>query len=158
MYKKIIAICSQIRTKHANILCGLKVEILNAVHAVTTGPQTVKYQVYRGCILKRMRWAPLQLQRNFPGSSASLEALTDVRFLQGTAHAVSEPCKFLLPPPFPLTSSVADLNLETREVPIESQFVMCELVFLARQHRTSDNYSHILNRKVEPHYFRVIDP
>jgi hypothetical protein len=40
LYREIIAVCSQIRTKHINTLCGLNVELLNvkvAVHIVTTG-------------------------------------------------------------------------------------------------------------------------
>jgi hypothetical protein len=39
MYREIIAICSQIHTKHINALCGQNVELLNvrlAVHVVTT--------------------------------------------------------------------------------------------------------------------------
>jgi len=37
---KIIAVCSQIHTKHINALCGQNVELLNvklALHIVTTG-------------------------------------------------------------------------------------------------------------------------
>jgi hypothetical protein len=52
LYTEIIAVCSQIHTKHLNTLCGQNVEWLNvkpggtysdrcAVHIVTTG--TVKY-------------------------------------------------------------------------------------------------------------------
>ena len=40
LYREIIALCSQIRTKHINTLCGQNVELLNvklAVHIVTTG-------------------------------------------------------------------------------------------------------------------------
>ena len=40
LYREIIAVCSQIRTKHINTLCGRNVELLNvnlAVHIVTTG-------------------------------------------------------------------------------------------------------------------------
>jgi len=40
LYREIIAVCSQIHTKHINTLCGLNVELLNvklAVHIVTTG-------------------------------------------------------------------------------------------------------------------------
>jgi len=40
MYLEIIAICSEMRTKHINILCGQNVELLNVklvVHIVTTG-------------------------------------------------------------------------------------------------------------------------
>ena len=40
LYKEIIAVCSQIHTKHINTLCGQNVELLNiklAVHMVTTG-------------------------------------------------------------------------------------------------------------------------
>jgi hypothetical protein len=39
MYKEIIAVCSQIHTKHINTLCGQNVELLNvklAIHIVTT--------------------------------------------------------------------------------------------------------------------------
>ena len=41
LYREIIAVCSQIHTKHVNTLCGQNVEFLNvklAVHIVTTGP------------------------------------------------------------------------------------------------------------------------
>ena len=30
LYKEIIAVCSQIHTKHINMLCGQNVELLNA--------------------------------------------------------------------------------------------------------------------------------
>ena len=38
-YREIIAVCSQIHTKHINTLCGQSVELLNVkvvVHTVTT--------------------------------------------------------------------------------------------------------------------------
>jgi len=44
LYREIIAVCSQIHTKHLNTLCGQNVELLNvklAVHIVTTGLQRV---------------------------------------------------------------------------------------------------------------------
>ena len=40
LYSEIIAVCSEIHTKHINTLCGQNVELLNvklAVHIVTTG-------------------------------------------------------------------------------------------------------------------------
>ena len=40
LYREIIAVCSQIHTKHINKLCGQNVELLNvklAVYIVTTG-------------------------------------------------------------------------------------------------------------------------
>jgi len=40
LYREIMAVCSQIHTKHINALCGQNVELLNvklAVHIVTTG-------------------------------------------------------------------------------------------------------------------------
>ena len=40
LYREIIAVCSEIHTKHINILCGQNVELLNVklvVHIVTTG-------------------------------------------------------------------------------------------------------------------------
>jgi len=39
--REIIAVCSQIHTKHVSILCGQNVELMNVkmvVHIVTTGP------------------------------------------------------------------------------------------------------------------------
>ena len=39
LYREIIAVCSQIHTKHINTLCGQNVELLNvklAIHIVTT--------------------------------------------------------------------------------------------------------------------------
>jgi len=40
LYSEIIAVCSQIHTKHINTLCGQNVELRNVnllVHIVTTG-------------------------------------------------------------------------------------------------------------------------
>ena len=40
LYSEIIAVCSQIHTKHINTLCGQNVELVNfklVVHIVTTG-------------------------------------------------------------------------------------------------------------------------
>jgi len=45
LYRELIAVCSQIHTKHINTLCGLNVEFLNvklAVHIVTTGLKRFK--------------------------------------------------------------------------------------------------------------------
>jgi hypothetical protein len=45
LYREIIAVCSQIHSKHINKLCGQNEELLNvklAVHIVTTGLQRVK--------------------------------------------------------------------------------------------------------------------
>ena len=45
LYREIIALCSEIHTKHINTVCGQNVELLNvklAVHIVTTGLQCVK--------------------------------------------------------------------------------------------------------------------
>jgi len=43
LYREIIAVCSEIHTKHINKLCGQNVEIVNVklvVHVVTTGLQS----------------------------------------------------------------------------------------------------------------------
>jgi len=45
LYREIMAVCSEIHTKHINILCGQNAELLNvklAVYIVTTGLQRVK--------------------------------------------------------------------------------------------------------------------
>jgi len=50
LYREIIAICSQMHTKHINTVCGQNVELLNvklAVHIVTTGLYRVKSLLYK---------------------------------------------------------------------------------------------------------------
>jgi len=45
LYREIMAVCSEIHTKHINILCGQNVELLNgklAVHIVTTWLKRIK--------------------------------------------------------------------------------------------------------------------
>ena len=54
LYREIIAICAQIRTKHINTLCGQNVELLNvklAVHIVTTGIQTANTKLWNSGVL-----------------------------------------------------------------------------------------------------------
>ena len=44
LYREIIAVCSEIHTKHINTVCGQSVELLHVklmVHTVTTGLQSV---------------------------------------------------------------------------------------------------------------------
>ena len=44
LYREIIAVCSEIHTKHINTLCGQNVDFVNVklmVHIVTTGLQSV---------------------------------------------------------------------------------------------------------------------
>jgi len=46
LYTEIMAVCSEIHTKHINTLCGQNVELMNvklAVHIVTNGLQRVKF-------------------------------------------------------------------------------------------------------------------
>jgi len=50
LYREIVAVCSQIHTKHANTLCGQNAELLNvklAVHIVTTASTSVNLFTYR---------------------------------------------------------------------------------------------------------------
>ena len=50
LYREIIAVCSQIHTKHINTLSAQNVELLNvklAVHIVTTGLSRVKSLLYK---------------------------------------------------------------------------------------------------------------
>jgi len=45
LYREIIAVCSEIHTKHTNTVCGQNVEVVNVklvVRIVTTGIQVVK--------------------------------------------------------------------------------------------------------------------
>ena len=46
LYREIMAVCSEIHTKHINTLCGQNVELVNVklvVHIVTTELERVKY-------------------------------------------------------------------------------------------------------------------
>ena len=48
LYGEILAVCSEIHTKHINTMCGQNVELLNVklvVHIVTTGLYRVKSQL-----------------------------------------------------------------------------------------------------------------
>ena len=48
LYREIIAVCSQIHTKHINTLCGQSVEFWSvklAVHTVTTGTYKLQTEV-----------------------------------------------------------------------------------------------------------------
>ena len=50
LYREIMAVCSEIHTKHINTVCGQNVELLNvklAVHIVTTGLQSVKSLLWK---------------------------------------------------------------------------------------------------------------
>jgi hypothetical protein len=54
LYRKIIAACSEIHTKHINTLCGQNVEILilNLIaHKVTTGEFDIQRTVHRDIFL-----------------------------------------------------------------------------------------------------------
>jgi hypothetical protein len=55
LYSEIIAVCSQIHTKHINTLCGQNVELSNVklvVHIITTGLYRVKVSILIICIGK----------------------------------------------------------------------------------------------------------
>jgi hypothetical protein len=55
LYMEIIAVCSQIHTKHTNTLCGQNVELLNVklvVHIVTNG------QLCRACTVLYQSFCP----------------------------------------------------------------------------------------------------
>jgi len=56
LYREIIAVCSQIHTKHINTLCGQNVEMLIVklvVHIVTTG----LYKKYIRCDINALQYA-----------------------------------------------------------------------------------------------------
>jgi hypothetical protein len=52
LYSEIIAVCSQIHTKHINTLCGQKVELLNVKASGTySNHWTLKSHCYQSIIL-----------------------------------------------------------------------------------------------------------
>ena len=62
LYREIIAVCSQIHTKHLNTLCGQNVELLNVklvVRIVSTGLQRVTHLSLSEIFLKSLFWAIL---------------------------------------------------------------------------------------------------
>ena len=113
LYREIIAVCSQIHTKHINTLCGQNVELLNvklAVHIVTTGPTvlitaTVSHIIHRYRRLK----APLAL--------CSVRIPYEVERIPGVAMSLLEiePLFLCCSPCSPLTAvtstSATDLGL-----------------------------------------------
>jgi len=61
LYREIIAVCSEIHTKHINTLYGQNVELLNvklAVHIVTTGPYKVNLSV---CLYRNAKFHLLKM-------------------------------------------------------------------------------------------------
>ena len=63
LHREIMAVCSEIHTKHINTLCGQNVELLNvklAVHIVTTGLQSSKlYITYSFALLLSADHTPM---------------------------------------------------------------------------------------------------
>jgi len=50
LYREMIAVCSEIHTKHIITLCGQNVEFLSVklvLHIVTTVPHSVKSRLYK---------------------------------------------------------------------------------------------------------------
>jgi len=45
LYREIIAVCSEIHTKHINTLCGQKVELLNIKPVDSIGAESFVFQV-----------------------------------------------------------------------------------------------------------------
>jgi len=74
LYREIIAVCSQIHTKHINTLCGQNVELFNVklvVYMVTAVLRKINANInvisldwwlFRGCMNCRVHIAPCQLQ------------------------------------------------------------------------------------------------
>ena len=55
LYREIMAVCSEIHTKHINTLCGQNVELLNvklAVHILTTGLYEINVRLYACACVK----------------------------------------------------------------------------------------------------------
>jgi len=65
LYREIIAVCSEIHTKHINTLCGQNVELLNvklAVHILTTDHRLLSWQYCRvslGALHRAYQWTAL---------------------------------------------------------------------------------------------------
>ena len=84
LYREIIAVCSQIHTKHINTLCGQNVELLNvklAVRIVTTGDTSSDHWA-----LQSQCHAEFQLSEQLQ-SHAMVAPVT-----QGAAHILLQRC------------------------------------------------------------------
>jgi hypothetical protein len=95
LYREIIAVCSQIHTKHINTQCGQKVELLNvklAVHIVTTGlfdRCTTVFQKHcsaRTRMKTQYRNLPTSRQTTAEAVCAQLRAHACILKMQATAH------------------------------------------------------------------------
>jgi len=107
LYREIIAVCSEIHTKHINTLCGQNVELLNVklmVHIVTTGLWTANQASFRKFVeIKKQSqlWCTHQYGPRFLAPPVPMEdrPLTDV-------HDVCE--LFQLTWPLPTETSKCD--------------------------------------------------
>ena len=56
LYREIIAVCSEIHTKHINTLCGQNVELLNVKLAAYTVSkrQKIGHTIYYVCTVRRV--------------------------------------------------------------------------------------------------------
>jgi hypothetical protein len=71
LYREIIAVCSEIHTKHINTLCGQNVELLNvklAVNIVTTGSLTT-------CFFRNVEGVNIQTGRVFVTHTVTAQTL-----------------------------------------------------------------------------------
>ena len=63
LYSEILAVCSEIHTKHINTVCGQNVELLNVklvVYIVITGIESVKRSSLRSYLAKGCnQWRPV---------------------------------------------------------------------------------------------------
>jgi hypothetical protein len=88
LYREIIAVCSQIHTKHINTLCGQNVELLNvklAVHILTTGlkllPARSSHKPITHCIT-----SPLAAYEGAPATGRSDNPLNTAVGAVAAAH------------------------------------------------------------------------
>jgi hypothetical protein len=87
LYRDIIAVCSEIHTKHINTLCGQSVGLLSVilvVHIVTTG-------LYKGLTFLKMRIPPSH-DRNLTSLTFALLSVTGpVRVATAATDGGAEP-------------------------------------------------------------------
>jgi len=61
LYREIIAVCSQIHTKHINTLCGQNVELLNVKSGGTQKQQNLTEVIHTECYNRYFKRRPIYI-------------------------------------------------------------------------------------------------
>ena len=96
LYREIIAVCSEIHTKHINTLCGQNVELLNVklvVHIVTTEPEKrnnkiMLFVLAKCCKISSEKLIGSQLVKEFKAFWGTRSFITTFTMIRHCTHGL----------------------------------------------------------------------